>query len=87
MSKVSLSVRVDAGVIEHNNREFFAKNVNPEKVKDNIIYKQENLREVYQKLFGEIIDVFARHWVDLAAVAFIGAIYLIIKFTKGGKEK
>jgi len=56
MSKVSLSVRVDAGVIEHNNREFFAKNVNPEKVKDNIIYKQENLREVYQKLFGEALE-------------------------------
>jgi|GEM_PF-3715757 len=35
----------------------------------------------------DIIDVFARHWVDLAAVAVIGAAYLVIKFIKGRKEK
>ena len=38
MSAVSLSVRVDAGVIEHNNRVFVAKNVNKDKIADNITY-------------------------------------------------
>ena len=58
MSKrgTSLSVRVAAGVLEHNNRDFYASNVDPEKVKDNITYKREDLREVYQKLFGEALQ-------------------------------
>lgn len=32
MSAVSLSVRIDAGVVEHNNRVFVAKNVNKDKI-------------------------------------------------------
>ena len=33
---LSISFRIDEGVIEHNNRIFIAKNVDGERVKDNI---------------------------------------------------
>lgn len=56
MNAVSLSVRVDAGVIGHNNREFVAKNVNKEKVSDNIVYVQKNLKEVYKEIFSEALE-------------------------------
>lgn len=56
MSGLSLSVRVDSGVIGHNNRDFIAKNVNAELVNNNIVYKNEDLREVYQKLFSQALD-------------------------------
>ena len=56
MSAVSLSVRVDAGVIEHNNRDFVAKNVNKEKIADNITYVKKDLKEVYQETFGKALE-------------------------------
>ena len=42
-NKVSVTFRVDKGVLEHNNRTFIAKNVVRERVPDNIIYKQYEL--------------------------------------------
>ena len=56
MSAVSLSVRVDAGVIEHNNRVFVAKNVNKDKIADNVTYIKKDLREVYQETFGKALE-------------------------------
>ena len=56
MGAVSLSVRVDAGVIEHNNRDFVAKNVNKDKIADNITYVKRDLREVYQETFGKALE-------------------------------
>ena len=56
MESISLSVRVDAGCIEHNNRTFIAKNVNAEKVDDNITYVKKNLREMYTELFSEALE-------------------------------
>lgn len=53
--QLSISFRVDAGVIEHNNRDFIARNVDGERIGDNIAYKQEDLREFYQKLFGQAL--------------------------------
>ena len=52
---LSISFRIDNGVIEHNNREFIAKNVDRERIPDNIVYKREDLREFYQKLFGQAL--------------------------------
>ena len=52
---LSISFRIDNGVIEHNNREFIAKNVDRERIQDNIVYQQEDLREFYQKLFGQAL--------------------------------
>ncbi|MCM1059833.1 MAG: hypothetical protein NC452_06030 [Eubacterium sp.] len=51
--QISISFRVDEGVVEHNNRDFIAKNVDKERIGDNIVYRREDLREFYQKLFGK----------------------------------
>lgn len=55
-SKLSISFRVDDGVIEHNNRNFLPKNVDPARTCDNIIYKSENLQEKYHELFDEALE-------------------------------
>lgn len=44
------------GSIRHNNRNFYAGNVDKNRTKDNIIYKQEPLREAYQKCFETAIE-------------------------------
>ena len=55
-SKLSISFRVDDGVIEHNNRNFLPKNVDPARTCDNITYKSENLKEVYHRLFDKALE-------------------------------
>ena len=52
---LSISFRIDEGVIEHNNREFIAKNVDRERMGDNIVYQREDLKEFYRKLFGQAL--------------------------------
>ena len=54
-SKISISFRVDDGVIEHNNRNFLPKNVDPARTCDNVIYKSENLQELYHQLFDKAL--------------------------------
>ncbi len=54
-SKLSISFRVDDGVIEHNNRNFLPKNVDPSRMCDNVIYKSENLQELYHQLFDKAL--------------------------------
>ncbi len=54
-SKISISFRVDSGVVEHNNRIFSAKNVDAARTCDNVIYKSENLQEVYHQLFDKAL--------------------------------
>ncbi len=49
---ISISWRIDSGVIEHNNREFVAKNVVRERIADNITYTKQDIREKYGELFG-----------------------------------
>ena len=53
--KVSLTFRVDKGVLEHNNRNFIAKNVDRERISENITYKQENIRDKYHELFDKAL--------------------------------
>jgi len=53
--KLSISFRVDSGVVEHNNRIFSAKNVDAARTCDNVIYKSENLQEVYHRLFDKAL--------------------------------
>ncbi len=55
-SKISISFRVDDGVIEHNNRNFLPKNVDPARTCDNITYKSEKLREKYHQLFDGALE-------------------------------
>ena len=54
--KLSLTFRVDSGVLEHNNRSFKAKNVDASRTSDNITYKSENIEEKYHELFDKALD-------------------------------
>lgn len=53
---LSLTFRVDKGVLGHNNRSFVAKNVVRERMSENITYKREELREVYHELFDKALE-------------------------------
>ncbi|MDE7194718.1 MAG: plasmid recombination protein, partial [Oscillospiraceae bacterium] len=53
---LSISFRVDEGVVEHNNREFIANNVDGERVADNITYTRRDIREMYNELFGQALS-------------------------------
>lgn len=57
--KISRSFRCegynDVEQLGHNNRTFVAKNVDKERIKDNITYLKENLEKVYSELFGEAL--------------------------------
>lgn len=52
---LSISFRLDNGVIGHNNREFIAKNIDAGRMGDNIIYAQKDIREMYNELFGQAL--------------------------------
>lgn len=52
---LSVSFRVDDGVLGHNNREFIADNVDGERISDNITYVRRDIREVYDELFGKAL--------------------------------
>lgn len=45
----------NGGVISHNNRNFFAKNVDQSRTKDNIYYRQDDIKEKYNELFGAAV--------------------------------
>ena len=53
--KLSISFRVDEGVIQHNNRNFIAKNVDGERVSDNVTYVCLDVRKMYDELFGQAL--------------------------------
>lgn len=53
---LSVSFRVDDGIVEHNNREFIASNVDAERVQDNITYCKRDIREMYDELFGQALS-------------------------------
>lgn len=44
------------GSINHNDRKFTAQNVDAERTLNNIVYCNENIKEVYHKLFDEAVD-------------------------------
>ena len=54
-SILSISFRIDEGIVEHNNREFIAKNVDGERVGDNITYRRQNIKDKYDELFGQAL--------------------------------
>ena len=54
-NSLSISFRVDSGIIEHNNRSVIAKNVDPARISDNITYTQVDIKEFYQQIFGEAL--------------------------------
>ncbi len=54
----TISVMVGKGSVRHNNRNFTAENVDAERTKNNITYCNENIKDVYHKLFNEALDKF-----------------------------
>ena len=62
MSKLSISFTLGKASVpheanvEHNNREFVAKNVNKSKISENITYTKQDVRQAYQQLFSESLD-------------------------------
>lgn len=43
------------GNINHNNRIFVTENVDPDRIKINIVYVRQDLVSAYEELFGEVI--------------------------------
>lgn len=50
--KKTISIRIGKGSISHNNRKFVAKNVDEKRVKDNVVLCREELKDVYDDIFG-----------------------------------
>ena len=42
--------------LDHNNRRFIAKNVDKNRISDNITYIQQDIREKYNELFGKALE-------------------------------
>lgn len=54
----TISVMVGKGSVRHNNRDFTAENVDAERTQNNITYCNENIKDVYHKLFDEALEKF-----------------------------
>ncbi|WP_317856037.1 hypothetical protein [Chakrabartyella piscis] len=52
--KRTISIAKGKGSIGHNNRDFKAENVDPERVQYNTCYVNENLKDVYQNLLVKL---------------------------------
>lgn len=50
---IQLSKGQGKASLRHNNRDFISPNVDRERIKDNIIIKQEDLGTAYEKIFGK----------------------------------
>lgn len=56
MSEKSISMCEGKGSLSHNNREFTAKNIDPSRTADNIVFVQQELCEAYHQLFDEAVE-------------------------------
>lgn len=56
MSGKSISMCEGKGSLSHNNREFTAKNIDPSRTADNIVFVQQELGEAYHHLFDEAVE-------------------------------
>lgn len=56
MARASISIAKGKGSMAHNNREFITENVDKDRIKDNITYKQESLADAYEHCFGQAIQ-------------------------------
>lgn len=56
MSGVSISLVQGSGALAHNNRDYINKNVDVERIKDNIDYKNETVEQAYEKCFGDSVE-------------------------------
>ncbi len=56
MKQATVSFVKGKGNINHNNRKFLTNNVDRDRVKDNIIYVQKDLRKFYKDIFQDSVD-------------------------------
>lgn len=56
MARASISIAKGKGSMAHNNREFITENVDKDRIKDNITYKQESLTDAYEHCFSQAIQ-------------------------------
>ncbi len=56
MCKKTISMCQGKGSLSHNNREFSAKNIDPSRTADNIVFIQQDLGEAYHRLFDEAVE-------------------------------
>lgn len=56
MSEKTISMCEGKGSLSHNNREFTAKNIDPSRTTDNIVFVQQELGEAYHQLFDEAVE-------------------------------
>ena len=54
----TISGMMGHGSIRHNNREFTAANVDRERSEQNILFVNEDLKQTYDKLFGEALEAY-----------------------------
>lgn len=54
--KKTISIRIGKGSISHNNRKFVAKNVDENRVKDNVVLCSTDLKKTYDNLFGAALE-------------------------------
>lgn len=56
MSEKTISIAKGKGSIQHNNRKFETPNIDRLRVKDNIIYVKQDIKEAYQQIFGKSVE-------------------------------
>ena len=61
MNKKTISMCRGKGSLSHNNREFTAKNIDPFRTPDNIVFVQQDLGETYHQLFDEAVERYNAH--------------------------
>lgn len=52
----TLSITIGKGSITHNNRVFAASHIDTERTQNNIIFHKEDIKKVYQELFGTALE-------------------------------
>ena len=82
----SISLRVGSGNLDHNKRGFVAQNVDSERIKNNIVYKNESLIQAYNKLFSKAIDEHDRKQKQPCR-RYGSAENYLLKIAKGKQEK
>lgn len=57
----TISMCQGKGSLSHNNREFTAKNIDPSRTADNIVFVQQDLGDAYHQLFDEAVERYNAH--------------------------
>ena len=57
----TISMCQGKGSLSHNNREFTAKNIDPSRTAENIVFIQQDLGDAYHKLFDEAVARYNAH--------------------------